>query len=145
MNRTLAYASLHANDALRSKTGIYNCWSCTVTRSHSQWSQSLILRPAPPLRSRPNSPPVRLLSKQRARKQMILGYRNNYPLLKGESPRSLPLPAEGVRAEERYQRHIKQISTDEARLNARKSKSLKDDKEKAENPHKISIVFKNVA
>jgi hypothetical protein len=76
---------------------------------------------------------------------MILGYRNSYPLLKGESPRSLPRPIEGVGAEERYQRHIKQISTDEARLKARKSKPLKDDKEKAENPHKLSIVIKNVA
>jgi hypothetical protein len=150
MNRTLTYASLHTKDAFRSQTRISNCWSCTLTRSHSQWSQSLVLRLASPLRSRPNSPPVRLLSNQRARKQIVLGYRKGYPslskgypLLKGESPPPLPRPI-GVKPKEEHQRRKIQVAMEEARLKSRKyrkSKPLKDAEEKAEK-RKLSMVIK---
>jgi hypothetical protein len=136
MNRTLAYASFHTKDALRSSTRIPNCWTCIVSRNHSQWVQSHVLRPSVSIRQRQLSPSVRLLSKQRVRKQIVLGYRQRLPLLLGESAPPPRRSKDEIRKEQSVQRRTTRVSTEQARLQQLQSKPAKDPKQKSEKSFK---------
>jgi hypothetical protein len=133
MNRTLAYASFHTKDALRASTRIPNCWTCIVSRNHSQWVQSHVLRPSVSIRQRQLGPSVRLLSKQR-RKQTVRGYGNRDPPARR--------PKDEIRREQGVQRRTTRVSTEQARLQQLQSKPAKDPKQKSEKSYKRGKVIR---